>query len=105
MISGIVNMDLYKSVNLLPFVDNTGFVYNPRFFDWMCETAPNDEVTLLKRTCSTNQVREMSDEELINIMSMLWDKWIEFSNDNSPKPEWLITAEDIEYIELDDIVL
>ena len=35
MIAGIVNMDLYKSVNLLPFVDNTGFVYNPRFFDWM----------------------------------------------------------------------
>jgi hypothetical protein len=47
----------------------------------------------------------MSDEELINIMSMLWDKWIEFSNDNSPKPEWLITADDTEYIELDDIVL
>ena len=68
MISGIVNKDLYKLVNLLPFVDK-------------------------------------SDEELINIMSMLWDKWIEFSNDNSPKPEWLITAEDTEYIELDDIVL
>ena len=105
MISGIVNMDLYKSVNSLPFVDNSGFIYNPRFFDWMCETAPNDEVTLLKRTCSTNQVREMSDEELINIMSMLWDKWVEFSNDNSPKPEWLITVEDTDYIELDDIVL
>ena len=105
MISGIVNKDLYKLVNLLPFVDNTGFIYNPRFFDWMWETAPNDEVTLLKRTCNFNKVKEMSDEELINIMSMLWDKWIEFSNDNSPKPEWLITAEDTEYIELDDIVL
>lgn len=103
MIAGIVNKDLDKLVNLLPFIDNTGFIFNPRFFDWMCETAPNDEVSLMKRTCSTNLVKEMSDEELINIMSMLWDKWVEFSNDKSPKPEWLITTDD--YIELDDIVL
>lgn len=104
MIAGIVNKYLDKMVNLLPFVDNTGFIFNPRFFDWMCETAPDDEVSLMKSTCCTNLVKEMSDEELINIMSMLWDKWVEFSNDNTPKPVWLITAED-DYIELDDIVL
>lgn len=105
MIAGIVNKDLSTLVNLLPFIGNNGFIYNPRFFDWMFETATNDEVTLLNRTCSINEVSEMSDEELINIMSMLWDKWIEFSNDKSPKPEWLIAADDTDYIELDDIVL
>ena len=30
MIAGIVNKDLDKMVNLLPFVDNTGFIFNSR---------------------------------------------------------------------------
>ena len=52
----------------------------------------------------------MSEDELISIMSKIWDKWIEYKeeyneNDIPPKPEWLITAEDTDYIELDDIVL
>ena len=116
MIRGILDGKLDHNVNSLPFVYNDfNYCYEPNFFDWLEANFCNDEHMefweKFNDTCFTGDIHRMSEDELISIMSKTWDKWIEYkesmgeSNEIPPKPEWLITAEDTEYIELDDIVL
>jgi len=115
MIRGILNGKLDQAVNSLPFVyHGNGYCYDPNFFDWMeakfCNSKHMEFWEKLNDTCFQENIHNMSEDELISIMSKIWDKWIEYKedyneNDIPPKPEWLITAEDTDYIELDDIVL
>lgn len=115
MIRGILNGKLDQTVNSLPFVyHGNGYCYDPNFFDWMEAKFYNDEHMefweKVDYTCFSENVKNLSEDELISIMSKIWDKWVEYKKENNendipPKPVWLITAEDTDYIELDDIVL
>jgi hypothetical protein len=115
MIRGILNGELECDVNDLPFVyDGDGYCYDPNFFDWMednyCNVEHSDFWDELSATCFSDRINKFSEDQVISIMNKIWDKWVEYKEENNendipPKPEWLITAEDTDYIELDDIVL
>lgn len=110
MIRGILNGKLDQSVNSLPFVYNgDSYCYEPNFFDWMEAKFCNDEHMefweKFNDTCFSGDIHRMSEDELISIMSKTWDKWIEsgYGHESIPKPDWL--SSNVDYIELDDIVL
>ena len=108
MISGIKNQQLADQVNNLPFIDSSnGFIYDNDFFEWMDRHSASfkDLFEKMKNTCFDYQVQSMSDDEIIDIMNQLWDKWIEsgYGHETTPKPDWL--SNNVDYIELDDIVL